>query len=208
MDPTEFGRYLKSLRKAQNLTLTQLGKLIGYSNPYLSQIENGQKGIPSPDLLRKLSGPLNADFFVLMQKAGHLPNQDYQAILNGMLQGIIEITGEDFSVDLIEKLEPLKMKYDAILEEDFEFSPLSLRELMKNSSWRQEWKQEMLTDIIVTLKNSGNTSANKMNNSYLELSTYLEQTNITYKGNPLTEDDRKLILDMLNRIYPDQKDLG
>ncbi|MFC8688760.1 helix-turn-helix domain-containing protein [Brevibacillus porteri] len=77
MDATEFGAYLKKLRKAKGLTLTQLGELIGYSNPYLSQIENGQKGIPSPEILKKLSGPLGVQHEVLMINAGHLTSTDW-----------------------------------------------------------------------------------------------------------------------------------
>lgn len=71
MEAKEFGKYLKSLRNERNLTLTQLGDLVGYSNPYLSQIENGKKGIPSPELLRKLSGPLGERYENLMIKAGY-----------------------------------------------------------------------------------------------------------------------------------------
>lgn len=71
MNATEFGSYLKSLRKKKGLTLTELGDLIGYSNPYLSQIENGKKGIPSPDILKKLAEPLGVSYAELMRKAGY-----------------------------------------------------------------------------------------------------------------------------------------
>lgn len=71
MNPREFGTYLKGLRKTRGLTLTQLGELIGYSNPYLSQIENGLKGFPSPELLKKLAGPLEVHYADLMVRAGH-----------------------------------------------------------------------------------------------------------------------------------------
>lgn len=73
MNANEFGLYIKSERKKAKLTLTELGDLIGYSNPYLSQIETGKKGIPSPELLKKLSEGLDVDYTELLVKAGHLP---------------------------------------------------------------------------------------------------------------------------------------
>lgn len=72
METTEFGIYLKTLRNAKGYTLTELGDMIGYSNPYLSQIENGRKKtMPPPSLLRKLAGPLGVDYEKLMIKAGY-----------------------------------------------------------------------------------------------------------------------------------------
>jgi transcriptional regulator with XRE-family HTH domain len=65
----EFGQYLKELRKKKGLTLTELGDQIGLSNPYLSQIENGKRGIPTADLLEKLAKPLGVHFITLLDKA-------------------------------------------------------------------------------------------------------------------------------------------
>ncbi|NRR04563.1 helix-turn-helix domain-containing protein [Brevibacillus sp. RS1.1] len=75
MNAAEFGSYLKSLRTAQELTLSQLGEIIGYSNPYLSQIENGKKGIPSPELLKKMAEPLGVGYPQLLKQAGILPSE-------------------------------------------------------------------------------------------------------------------------------------
>ncbi len=76
MDAIEFGQYLKSLRKAKGLTLIQLGESIGFSNPYLSQIENGHKGIPSPDLLKKLAPHLGTQYSELLFNAGYVSMDD------------------------------------------------------------------------------------------------------------------------------------
>lgn len=83
MDAKTFGSYLKQLRNNKGFTLTELGELIGYSNPYLSQIENGKKGIPSPDILKKLSIPLEVDYGSLMYKAGYL--DDGSLLVDGYL---------------------------------------------------------------------------------------------------------------------------
>ncbi|MEQ9490018.1 MAG: cupin domain-containing protein [Alphaproteobacteria bacterium] len=52
------GRELKDLRRARDLTLTDLGKLTGLSRGYLSQIERG-KSIPSVKALHSISRALN-----------------------------------------------------------------------------------------------------------------------------------------------------
>lgn len=73
MEALEFGQYLKSLRKAAKLSMAVLAEQSGVSQPYISQIERGERGIPSPDILKKLSTALNTPYTDLMAKAGFLP---------------------------------------------------------------------------------------------------------------------------------------
>lgn len=47
------GNYLKRLRKRKKLTAKELGELTGYSQSHISGIENGQKGRPNEEFLRK-----------------------------------------------------------------------------------------------------------------------------------------------------------
>ncbi|KKK34705.1 hypothetical protein WN59_06650 [Salinicoccus sediminis] len=49
----ELGDYLKRLRKRKKLTAKELGELTGYSQSHISGIENGQKGRPNEEFLRK-----------------------------------------------------------------------------------------------------------------------------------------------------------
>lgn len=49
----ELGEYLKRLRKRKKLTARELGELTGYSQSHISGIENGQKGRPNEEFLRK-----------------------------------------------------------------------------------------------------------------------------------------------------------
>ncbi|WP_110926842.1 helix-turn-helix domain-containing protein [Bacillus massiliglaciei] len=76
MGNEEFGLHLRNLRKKKGLTLEELGKLSDLSQPYLSQIENGKRAIPSPEILYKLSKPLGVDHVHLMIKAGHLQGEE------------------------------------------------------------------------------------------------------------------------------------
>jgi transcriptional regulator with XRE-family HTH domain len=72
LEAVEFGHYLKSLRKDKGLTIRQVELYSGVSNAYLSQLENGKRGIPSPEILRKLSDCLDVPYEELMKNAGYL----------------------------------------------------------------------------------------------------------------------------------------
>ena len=54
------------------MTIRQLELYSGVSNSYLSQMENGKRGIPSPEIIKKLSNGLNVDYNELMKRAGYL----------------------------------------------------------------------------------------------------------------------------------------
>jgi repressor LexA len=77
MEAKEFGTFLKSLRKQRKLTIRQLDLYSGVSHSYLSQLENGRRGIPSPDILKKLSNPLDVSYQELMTKAGYLSGNEH-----------------------------------------------------------------------------------------------------------------------------------
>lgn len=72
MNNVEFGNYLREKRKEKKLTIRQLDTYSGVSHSYISQVERGNRGIPSPDVLKKLSKPLGVDYEELMVKAGHI----------------------------------------------------------------------------------------------------------------------------------------
>lgn len=71
----ELGKLLKQLRKDKNLTLIQLSKISGVSNPYISQIENG-KFIPSPEMLRKLANFFQVSYIDLLIVAGYVTKEE------------------------------------------------------------------------------------------------------------------------------------
>lgn len=71
MDNKEFGAYLRKLRQDKKLTIRQLEDLSKVSNGYISNFERGERGIPSPDILKKLAEPLGVDYETLMIKAGY-----------------------------------------------------------------------------------------------------------------------------------------
>jgi transcriptional regulator with XRE-family HTH domain len=76
VEPIQFGLYLKSLREQRGLTMRELDKRSGVSHSYISKLESGIKGIPSPDILRKIADPLGVDYHHLLARAGHLDFMD------------------------------------------------------------------------------------------------------------------------------------
>lgn len=130
MKAIEFGQYVKKLRKNKGMTIRQLELYSGVSNSYLSLLENGKRGIPSPEVLKKISVPLDHSYHDLMAKAGYLKdydtineyleeapedikhlfsNPDILVNLDKMLKDVfilfIDLLGvtPDFMVDLLEK---------------------------------------------------------------------------------------------------------
>lgn len=72
MNNVEFGIYLRKKREERKLSVRQLNTYSGVSHSYISQVERGNRGVPSPDILKKLSKPLGVDYEELMVKAGHI----------------------------------------------------------------------------------------------------------------------------------------
>jgi HTH-type transcriptional regulator, competence development regulator len=65
---------LRDLRKLKGFTIRELAERSGVSTAYISQLENSNRGIPSPDVLMKLSEGLNTSYSDLMEIAGYLEN--------------------------------------------------------------------------------------------------------------------------------------
>jgi transcriptional regulator with XRE-family HTH domain len=72
-NPKEFGSYLKQLREAKGYTISQLALYSGVSHSYISRIEAGKRGAPSPEVLQKMADVLSVSFEELMIAAGHWP---------------------------------------------------------------------------------------------------------------------------------------
>ncbi|CAN7403562.1 helix-turn-helix domain-containing protein [Paenibacillus sp. LjRoot56] len=71
------------MRKMKGFTIRELADRSGVSAAYISQLENGNRGIPSPDVLMKLSEGLNTSYSELMDIAGYLEssqaNQQFES---------------------------------------------------------------------------------------------------------------------------------
>lgn len=103
MEAKEFGEYLKIVRKSKKMTIRQLELYSKVSNAYISQLERGKRGIPSPDIIRKLSAPLGLDYNEMMIKAGYVEENKKEskyALPEEVILKVLREAEEEFKVSL------------------------------------------------------------------------------------------------------------
>lgn len=71
IDMRSLGEYIREQREAAEVSLRQLAKNSGVSNPYLSQVERGLKK-PSAEILGQIAGALRISAETLYVRAGLL----------------------------------------------------------------------------------------------------------------------------------------
>lgn len=96
-----FGEYLKVLRERAGLSQETLAEEAGISSAYVSQIETGRRNPPTPDVLRRMAGPLGVPLTVLLMQAGHLTEVELQTLL---LRAIRTLFGQGPGRDALEEL--------------------------------------------------------------------------------------------------------
>ncbi len=77
-DPSskEVGKYLKLLRENKKVSVRDVANAIGISNPYLYQVESGQKALIDPEKFHKLANYFGINVEELLKRAGYLPFSD------------------------------------------------------------------------------------------------------------------------------------
>lgn len=84
IDIKEFGEYLKTLRESRKLSIRQTCTYAGISHSYLSQLENGRRGIPKPAILQKLAPVYKVSYEDMMVKAGYAHKGFFEIDENGL----------------------------------------------------------------------------------------------------------------------------
>jgi len=79
MDESNFGQFLRMLRKRKGLSLREAEKECGVSNAYIAQLEKGDRPPPRPDILRKLAKAYNVTVRELLLRAGYLDEPEVTA---------------------------------------------------------------------------------------------------------------------------------
>lgn len=84
IDASKLGGYIREQRTNAELSLRQLARAAGVSNPYLSQVERGLRR-PSAEILGRIAGALRISAETLYVRAGileeHHGNHDVLAAL-------------------------------------------------------------------------------------------------------------------------------
>ena len=80
IDVRHLGDYISTQRRDSNVSLRQLAKLAGVSNPYLSQIERGLRK-PSAEILQQIAKALRISAEALYVQAGILEQREGNGVV-------------------------------------------------------------------------------------------------------------------------------
>jgi transcriptional regulator with XRE-family HTH domain len=79
----DIGGFIRKQRESAQVSLRQLAKVAGISNPYLSQIERGLRK-PSAEILAQIATGLRISAEVLYVRAGFLEERQGSAVLDSL----------------------------------------------------------------------------------------------------------------------------
>lgn len=68
------------------MSMRKLDIYSGVSHSYISQMERGERGVPSPEILEKLAKPLGVEYEELMTKAGYINKDKKVEDLNHIIE--------------------------------------------------------------------------------------------------------------------------
>lgn len=204
VDVKEFGKFMKELRNAKQLTLTELSEISDVSHPYLSQIENGKRGIPSPDILMKLSNPLGIPYNDLMKRAGYIeapPDAPLRELMISLRKskkwllnnGEIDKVAKKNIEYYLESNKITSITVDNVFDKLEEFINLGNWDELIDSG-----EDIIYFDLFDLLERLSETK--EKNNQNLD-AIIAHSYPLTYNGHLVTDNDRKLIISFLDALY-------
>lgn len=224
------GKLIKSLRKEKGLTLVELSKLSGVSNSYLSQVENDQFN-PKPDILKKLSGPLDQDLQDMLRVAGYLEENTFGKKLEDY------ITEQDDSEKAIEHFAeaaeiPLEV-LEEVISNKVHVSPdvldriartlgnLSYSQLLKDAGYEELARKESMKEVLIDFGSNETLLAYferiQSLEEALDMKILLEGTGSGfdkeeiqgfYNGHRLSDEDKKRLGNIIKEVFPEYEELG
>lgn len=228
MIANEFGKFLSAARKSAGLTLEELGELIGLSKSYLSNVENGRRGVLDPKMLKKISDHLGVSYSDLMIKAGYNDEQSdmYDKVTFAaqlIVEQILEITEKAKRESNIESHIKIIESFEEDLVAGAKGKNVTIQELknrlwylegdgdsMKSTIGRRSDSREIST-LLDVLKNLIDNESSALREKFrkskeesnLEIENYLKDNFVLYNNHPLTDQDKQRILDMLKTLFPE-----
>lgn len=76
-----FGTEIHDIRISKKLSLKDVAEKGELSHSYLSQIENGVRNAPKPNMIKKLAKGLNVPYIELLQKAGYIEEAEKEGLM-------------------------------------------------------------------------------------------------------------------------------
>ncbi|ULO05169.1 helix-turn-helix domain-containing protein [Paenibacillus sp. 19GGS1-52] len=214
MKPKVFGEYLRKLRNDKKLTLEQVAKSAGFSKGYLSNIENGRRGVPSPEILKKLAVALETQYMELMQAAGHVPEAELDMLIDMSKQVANEaysksVVSEKYIEGFIDQLNSYQNYKDKIdnpdtTQDEKKIAIVSMQQIIDNilnATKRMDRRLKQETSKPVDDSDDPDVldglSKKFSGSQYLKLKEAQGQINL-----PPIGDSRDLIMGVINRALP------
>lgn len=107
----DLGAYIRDQRRSAQISVRQLAKLAGVSNPYLSQIERGMRK-PSAEILQQIAKALRISAEALYVQAGILDERGTDSDVPAALMGDHHLTERQKQV-LVEIYESFRRENEA-----------------------------------------------------------------------------------------------
>ncbi|MGG1518744.1 helix-turn-helix domain-containing protein [Paenibacillus oryzisoli] len=209
---TELGTILRNLRG--KIPLREAAMKIGISHTYLRSLEKGEKDKPSLETIKSLAKAYDYSEKELMIKAGHLMSDLDAAVYNIIfaIQDVLKESVEknrylqkeidDFRKQLIESLKNPTITVNSLKGHLYDKEPDD--ELVPRlGDWEQTEKIERLLNLLQKVKSDNfEIDIRKISgNALKEITTYLNQPEITYNGYQLTDQDKQLIKAYLDVLF-------
>ncbi len=107
------GAFLAELRESKNLSLQRVSKETGISDPFLYQLERGERALTNPVFFNKIASFYEIKVEELLKRAGYIPEESIDEILDQAVQKIIRDKSYNLKAPLFAKL-TFKEKIDLI----------------------------------------------------------------------------------------------
>jgi len=222
MSDKEFGRFIRGIRKQRGLTTSELAKKSGISQSYISQIETGNRPIPTDEVLLKLSQALKIDYAEMLDKAGRKTSA-FDSQIRSFVHLLIGDREKDFYYpikndferrvgDLFAKHEIVTSKKVTLVSgpepiDQFDIANQFADMILDNDNVHFKW------DVLQELQDIAHEYHIRFNPAYevgtkqprpIELTEIIENVSITYHGHTVTDQDKQLITAYLDALFRDR----
>lgn len=99
------GVYLTQLREEKKVSIRRVAEETGISDPFLYQIEKGEKSLNDPEYFNTLAKYYGVKVEELLRQAGYLPLSDADAELEAVVQTIVDDSKVDLGPSFFAKLD-------------------------------------------------------------------------------------------------------
>lgn len=142
---TKVGELVQKGREEQNLSMRQLAELAKVSHSDISRIESGEREIPNPKVLRKISKYIGINYNDLMYASGL--GAQVSPLNPYLIEHYSRLRGEELK-QALDRIESTMKNNDVVIE--------SLRKTLEDES--DEEKRNVLLDTIEDLEYQNETN--------------------------------------------------